>query len=71
MYNKLKPCPFCGGKAFFYIIPAHNHNWGGGVIHVGERVFIECSSCTCAMSAETKEQGIAAWNHRAEVKDDE
>lgn len=71
MSDQLKPCPFCGGRAFFNIVPAHDHNLGGHVMHVGESVFIECSGCTCTMSAWTKEQGIAAWNHRAEVKGDD
>ena len=49
MTEKLKPCPFCGGKAIF------EENTG--------TFFIHCESC-CAFTPDfnTKEQAIKAWN---------
>ena len=63
--TELKPCPFCGGEAVIEIVEPHSHilatfmpNYGGGA-------FIECQKCTCAISAETKEEAVEAWNRRA------
>lgn len=59
MSEKLKPCPFCGGKAEFVIY------WGGFTA----RRFISVVRCTkCrANSGEWKQKpkAIKAWNRRA------
>ena len=63
MSEKLKPCPFCGGKAIMEIVPPHKHfianmpDYGGGA-------FIECLGCSCGIAAETEDEAIAAWNQR-------
>ena len=64
--TELKPCPFCGGKAFMEVIEPHEHfiadlpDYGGGA-------FIECTNCTCSMSAKTEEKAIEAWNRRVKT----
>lgn len=45
----LLTCPFCGGKA---------------VIEELGDTFIECTKCTCIISANTTEQAKKAWNRR-------
>lgn len=63
MTDKLKPCPFCGGEAVLRYIKPHTHyivdmpDYGGGA-------FIECTECTCGISAETEDGAIKAWNTR-------
>lgn len=54
MSEKLKPCPFCGGKAKIN---------GGSVL-----CYVRCESCKARVWScyETKEEAIAAWNQRAE-----
>ena len=60
----LLPCPFCGGLAQIYTIPPYTHifakmpDYDGGC-------FIECCGCPCAISGDTEEETIAAWNNRA------
>lgn len=58
----LKPCPFCGGKAF-------------SVKHVVDNrepdYYVECGTDGCQMCLgglcyQTEEESIAAWNRRAE-----
>lgn len=61
--DKLKPCPFCGGEAFIFVIPPHKHRIVPLPDYAGE-AFVECTKCTCAMSADTKEEAIKAWNRR-------
>ena len=61
--EKLKPCPFCGGKA--------------GLTDVGnegefEDWIVECPSCHIAMlyhddgCTSTKDEAVIAWNRRAD-----
>lgn len=63
MTDKLLNCPFCGGEAEIRVIKPHKHYlvdmpvYGGGA-------FIECTECTCAMSAETEVEAIERWNTR-------
>lgn len=53
--EKLKPCPFCGGKAVV-------HTLGTGYI-------VECLKCDVTTAYEdTKAEAIAAWNRRVCVK---
>lgn len=57
---KLKPCPFCGGKAEFAIGEEYREEQGGG----GE--WIECSSCGAETAYfGTPERAAEAWNKRA------
>ena len=58
--NKLKPCPFCGSRAFM-----RNEKGQIGTIH---RVY--CGNEDCPVEPEThwywrKEEAIEAWNRRA------
>ena len=60
MYEKLLPCPFCGGEADIEEIsgnPFTNepYTWAVG-----------CKDCNIGWYKETKEDAIAAWNRRAE-----
>ena len=56
--NKLKPCPFCGGKAQRIDIE-DGENAGGSCI--------ECTSCHASGNIEFgyKENFISNWNRRA------
>ena len=64
---KLLPCPFCGREAIIREIEPHKHyfckipDYEGGT-------FIECSNCTCMISAETKEKAIKVWNNRKTIE---
>lgn len=54
MAIKLKPCPFCGGKASFY------NDFG--------EMFIQCENCLSrGPLVYTPQKAIKAWNRRAEV----
>lgn len=60
--NKIKPCPFCGGKAVPYMF---NGNYG----YTSDRYGIECTHCgaTIEMSsgyANLSETVAKAWNRR-------
>lgn len=60
---KLKPCPFCGGKAVIEVVESHRHiickmpAYKGGA-------FIECAECGCAISGETEKEAAELWNRR-------
>lgn len=66
MNKELKPCPFCGGEAVINVIEPHEHvvvnlpPYPGGA-------FIECTGCTCAMSGQSEEEVIEAWNTRKPI----
>lgn len=66
MSNKveLKPCPFCGGKAIINEIPPHTHGLAKFMPDCSGEVFIECTNCTCGISANSKNEAITAWNRR-------
>lgn len=66
--KELRPCPFCGGQAHLIVIPPHKHEVVTWMPECKGEAFIECTSCTCAMSANTKEEAIAAWNRRRGYK---
>jgi len=65
--EKLKPCPFCGGKARI-------HRWSIPNEENCAQVRCEsitCGACACEVSEcmtqnEVDEIAIAAWNRRAE-----
>lgn len=70
MSEKLKPCPFCGGKQIILDC------WEG--IH-GMNYFVRCRKCRITLyssdgfmlqSFATAEAAEKAWNSRAEVGDD-
>ena len=50
---KLKPCPFCGGRAGifeFHLVPDPK---------------VKCTKCECqTMECETREQAVELWNRR-------
>ena len=54
--DELKPCPFCGGKAYLdlYILPKYEY-------------VISCRVCSLEFGLDlgrNKEEAIAAWNRR-------
>lgn len=58
---KLKPCPFCGGKA---IIEKSNVEY--------PNYFARCTTCRVqTMWYADKEKLVAAWNNRIEQKTDD
>ena len=61
MEHKLKPCPFCGGKAsVFEYIP-------------DKAVAIRCDRCGATVyssaASDSEEMLIAKWNHRQAIRD--
>ena len=67
--KRLKSCPFCGGEAVLNVVEPHIHIFAEMPDYHGG-AFIECSKCTCAMSGETAEEVIKAWNTRTPVEQD-
>ena len=65
MQNNLKSCPFCGGKAFSYSIKPHKHSLLNFPDHNGSG-YVECSSCSAAVAADTKEKAEELWNRRVD-----
>ena len=56
--NELKPCPFCGGEADYYL---------------GDGGYVQCSHCLATIPyryelpyGEGKKQAITAWNRRSD-----
>lgn len=64
MNEELLNCPFCGGKAVINTIEPHKHEFAKFMPDYGGGTFIECTGCTCAISAETEQEAISAWNKR-------
>ena len=62
--KELLPCPFCGGEASIMEVEPHTHILATWIPDYKGGAFIECDGCTCAVSAETKEEAIEAWNRR-------
>ena len=60
---KLEKCPFCGGKARMCSTGSHI---------AADRYFVSCGVCGVETPriARVREEAIAAWNRRAEVKND-
>lgn len=56
--QKLKACPFCGGKAQLIIngIQRIDRSWLGYIVR--------CSVCYCGTSVAYKSKAITAWNTR-------
>jgi hypothetical protein len=74
----LKPCPFCGGKAYIgktrYSKPLDNVTWeDGSPIMIA--YFGHCAQCAAghrnsiAGGYVTEERATAAWNRRAALRD--
>jgi len=54
----IKPCPFCGGKAYVGVYDYEAY---------GESVCVRCSGCHVeTFEYDTVENAIEAWNSRAE-----
>lgn len=60
MKEKLKPCPFCGGKSWVLKIPNESN----------KKYVVVCKDDDCGASlgnySETREEAINAWNKRAD-----
>ena len=70
MTDKLKPCPFCGGKAKIYThIKATEYKNGVWTEYKPEvwRVMCDARVDCCALlnKFDTKQEAIEAWNRRA------
>jgi len=68
----LKPCPFCGAKPFINVIEPHKHIFAHLLTPIAEYsaggAFAECTKCTCAISADTRQKVVAAWNNLIEAE---
>lgn len=64
MSEELKPCPFCGGKAAIEIIKPRRRTIAKVVTLYAGGVFVECTGCGCAISAETETEAIEKWDRR-------
>ena len=64
MQNKLLPCPCCGGEAKIHNVEPHTHILAKFMPDCKCESFIECTKCTCAMSGDTEEEVVNAWNTR-------
>ncbi|MGN1130863.1 MAG: Lar family restriction alleviation protein [Ruminococcus sp.] len=62
--KELKPCPFCGSIPIINEIPPHKHFLVDMPDYEGA-CFVECS-CSCAITADTREEAIEKWNRRAD-----
>ena len=57
MTEKLKPCPFCGGKAVYSSIT---------FLHGDDQCHVECEKCGFTTeNFKTRYDAIDAWNRRA------
>lgn len=63
--EQLKSCPFCGEEARIEVIKPHTHKLATFMPDCEGRSFVECQ-CGAAISGETRDAAIAAWNRRAE-----
>lgn len=60
MSNKLKPCPFCGGEAYYELDP-----------HYSDRHVLTCEDCNCNRRFENSKEGvIRLWNDRYVPKEE-
>ena len=61
--NELKPCPFCGGKAYHYQerngITVENMTLAPGIMH-----FVLCTECSALVSEASKKEAVELWNKR-------
>lgn len=66
---KLKPCPFCGGKAEIWMLNENGQSCRNALW--AKDIYIECSTCHAASDTFEKtidknalEQAVSAWNQR-------
>jgi Lar family restriction alleviation protein len=63
MNNKLKPCPFCGGKVYIDNEDCYGYE------HID--FFVHCDNCSLqfgfASQFETEEDAVKAWNTRKPI----
>ena len=57
-HNELKPCPFCGNRAFDNIKYSTRKR--------KPRHFVKCTKCNAYMEYCNKKTAINAWNRRAD-----
>ncbi len=57
MPNKLKPCPFCGGKAIFYSYDPFDGFQGNWTMYV-----VKCTSCAATVKGVKAEIVKSTWN---------
>lgn len=62
MENKLKPCPFCGGKAKLRET-TYGNNCDAYVVWCGNR---DCEVSPTTKYRRWRKEAIEAWNRRAE-----
>lgn len=55
MKEELKPCPFCGGKAFYHENRIH--------FHVRCKT-VSCHGRNCGLNFGNKANALTAWNQR-------
>lgn len=60
MSEELKPCPFCGGKAYFED-PGETDDYGVSCEKCGAFVIFGNDGCT-----QSKKEAAAGWNKRAQ-----
>lgn len=70
MIPELKPCPFCGEKAFMHcdINPV---NIDKECIDSRRMYFVLCSNCSALVSDQSIDGVVEEWNRRTEPKDGE
>ena len=75
MTKKLKPCPFCGGKAHTDFAPGSNITYVGkyGIKVTTPFLYrVLCEDCfTQTQAYENREHAVEAWNRRVKEKEDE
>jgi hypothetical protein len=77
MENKLKSCPFCGGKAKVKVCDGSGTFYAdiGTEVLFGRKMshcLIKCERCDIKTKAYLTRRGVFnAWQRRTEVKDDE
>lgn len=61
--EKLKNCPFCGRKAYYYKdtkgISVENMTVNPNVVH-----FVLCIGCSAVISGRSEEEVVEGWNRR-------
>jgi len=65
---EIKPCPFCGSKAFIERHEPHVHKFAIFMPDHPGSVTIECVNCSCGMIAESEIDVIKQWNNRYEIE---